>query len=288
MEEGGDGGTAGSAGSGGMAGSGGSAGTGGMAGSGGTTGECTPGESFPSDDGCNTCECPESGLIAEAPCTERECPDRCEPGTFFDLDCNTCECPESGLREEAACTELACPGPCEGLPCGADCSPERPELDGDEDPGLVAPARSVCTNDGRCVPENEAEMCVQPHPCDGLACGESCSPVSQRQPGNDPDNGNEPNVPQRNYICDGQFDCVPVDEAPELDCAAARCEDRVCGEVCGPVRRPSSGNNEADRALPEEPAEAELCNADGECVNVIDPIALMCEEPLLRPDPATI
>ena len=35
-------------------------------------------------------------------------PETCEPGEFFELDCNTCECPESGLRSEAPCTELAC------------------------------------------------------------------------------------------------------------------------------------------------------------------------------------
>ena len=34
---------------------------------------CEPGETFDADDGCNTCECPESGLRSEAACTEADC-----------------------------------------------------------------------------------------------------------------------------------------------------------------------------------------------------------------------
>ena len=82
---------------------------------------CEPGSSFDADDGCNSCECPESGLKSEAGCTEIGCgpnpgPDSCEPGSSFDAGdgCNTCECPESGLKSEAGCTEMDCgpnPGP---------------------------------------------------------------------------------------------------------------------------------------------------------------------------------
>ena len=31
---------------------------------------CEPGETFDAADGCNTCECPDSGLVAEAACTK--------------------------------------------------------------------------------------------------------------------------------------------------------------------------------------------------------------------------
>ena len=34
---------------------------------------CVPGESFAADDDCNTCICPDSGLIAEAGCTKMDC-----------------------------------------------------------------------------------------------------------------------------------------------------------------------------------------------------------------------
>ena len=94
---------------------------------------CEPGESFAADDGCNTCECPESGLKIQAACTEIGCgpgPDECIPGESFDADdgCNTCQCPESGLKSEAACTRIACepdPDQCtpgESFPAGDGCN----------------------------------------------------------------------------------------------------------------------------------------------------------------------
>ena len=38
---------------------------------------CEPGEWFDAADGCNSCECPESGIIAEASCTEMACIQEC-------------------------------------------------------------------------------------------------------------------------------------------------------------------------------------------------------------------
>lgn len=91
--------------------------------------ECTPGTTFRSDDGCNTCFCTDTGIAA---CTLKACfssfPDRlpaealaqsaqrvkrsrtdknCTPGTVFKSEdgCNTCFCTDDG---HTACTLMAC------------------------------------------------------------------------------------------------------------------------------------------------------------------------------------
>ena len=107
--------------------------------------QCIPGETFPAADGCNTCTCPNSGLIAEADCTQLGCfecvedadcgvvgfvcidgacvlPEyACIPGAVFNADdgCNTCTCPESGLISEAICTQMGCADCLEDKDCGA-------------------------------------------------------------------------------------------------------------------------------------------------------------------------
>ena len=74
------------------------------------------GESFPVDDGCNTCTCTEGGLVA---CTKIACIPVCEYNgttyqsgdTFPAVDgCNKCQCLDDGT---VACTEMACPPVCE-------------------------------------------------------------------------------------------------------------------------------------------------------------------------------
>ena len=52
-----------------------------------------------------------------SPCVNGECLDEdevCEPGSVFDAGdgCNSCTCPESGLVAEAGCTEMACEQAC--------------------------------------------------------------------------------------------------------------------------------------------------------------------------------
>ena len=79
-----------------------------------STNTCTPGESFPSPDGCNTCECPPSAKKTDAACTTMGCdPDVCVPGEIFETPdgCNTCTCGADGKRSAAACTEMACTDP---------------------------------------------------------------------------------------------------------------------------------------------------------------------------------
>jgi von Willebrand factor type C domain len=70
------------------------------------------GDSFPADDGCNSCTCMEDGSFA---CTAIGCPEGCEyngqiyqPGDAFPAGdgCNSCSCGDDG---SVACTKLACP-----------------------------------------------------------------------------------------------------------------------------------------------------------------------------------
>ncbi|EYF03290.1 hypothetical protein [Chondromyces apiculatus] len=79
------------------------------------------GETFPADDGCNTCFCDSDGSVG---CTERGCPSTSETcdtpsgpvpwGTDFQDDCNSCTCDEYGI----SCTAMWCDEGCvyEGTP----------------------------------------------------------------------------------------------------------------------------------------------------------------------------
>ncbi|EYF03285.1 hypothetical protein [Chondromyces apiculatus] len=77
------------------------------------------GDSFPSDDGCNTCTCTESGIACtEAACAPITCDTPAGPvpvGTSFPADdgCNTCSCAqlEDGSTT-VACTLMACGPAC--------------------------------------------------------------------------------------------------------------------------------------------------------------------------------
>lgn len=73
----------------------------------------SPGQSFPSTDGCNTCTCVSGGMVA---CTEKACVGGCtyNGATYADGDsfwssdgCNTCTC-SGGM---VGCTKMACTGP---------------------------------------------------------------------------------------------------------------------------------------------------------------------------------
>jgi hypothetical protein len=88
---------------------------------------CAAGGTFPSDDGCNYCECLADGTVV---CTERACTG-CIPGeTIPSPDgCNVCTCADDG---SLLCTEMACGGTCRVCydslgnvvldECGGDCS----------------------------------------------------------------------------------------------------------------------------------------------------------------------
>lgn len=77
---------------------------------------CVPGTI--SEDDCNYCICPDSGLLKERVCTKNDCteipnPIRydkiiCEPLTYYTVDCNICYCPRDGLKNIDRCTKNQC------------------------------------------------------------------------------------------------------------------------------------------------------------------------------------
>lgn len=75
------------------------------------------GDSWPHEDGCNTCTCTENGIM----CTLIHCPgDDCgdhRPGDSWDAGdgCNTCTCTEDG---RVRCTLMVCPDDCGGRALG--------------------------------------------------------------------------------------------------------------------------------------------------------------------------
>jgi hypothetical protein len=88
---------------------------------------CIAGTTFPADDGCNTCTCPNSGKKSEAGCTLMDCNNgECAPGEQITAPdgCNTCECPDSGkISERVNCTEMECPpDECANKACGDTCT----------------------------------------------------------------------------------------------------------------------------------------------------------------------
>jgi hypothetical protein len=98
----------------------GSGGSGGSAGSPqtceGRYGAVQEGDSYPSEDGCNTCSCTGGQIV----CTARDCLDGCfYQGSFYEHfaqfpagdDCNTCHCLEDG---SVSCTMVLC-GVCQDL-----------------------------------------------------------------------------------------------------------------------------------------------------------------------------
>ena len=199
---------------------------------------CSPGARFDAEDGCNVCICPESGLRSGAACTERACADLCTPGTSFAAadGCNECQCPESGRRDDAACTRRACTTPCGGLRCGERCSPDQGGAE-------------VGANDG------------------------------------DQDDA-APDVQEILFACDFLGQCVE-EGGGDLHCGDA-CYQIVCGETCRDLAAPFP--NQMDDAEESEEApgqgfvapapepEPRLCNADGQCVDSAG-AELMCPEP---------
>lgn len=81
-----------------------------------TPATCEPGSSFPSADGCNTCSCPESGLLAEALCTLVPCAlTTCEAcladGMTWQPQASACT--DDCNIQDISCFSEACPGLCE-------------------------------------------------------------------------------------------------------------------------------------------------------------------------------
>ncbi|HIA03146.1 MAG TPA: hypothetical protein EYN66_14780, partial [Myxococcales bacterium] len=150
--------------------------------------------------------CNEDGKCGSGGAVICDDPDACEPGTTFNSDdgCNTCTCPESGKISEAACTEKACPpsDQCDGLACGSKCTLvvacdavcnlkgecvcDIGEVDECEDPDACEPGTTFAAGDGcnTCsCPESGKKSeaactalgCPPYEPCQGKKCGDTCS-----------------------------------------------------------------------------------------------------------------
>ncbi|WP_437604000.1 hypothetical protein WMF28_20690 [Sorangium sp. So ce590] len=96
-----------------------------------------PGDSFPDNDGCNSCYCNEDGSVA---CTLMACISGCTyegvdhaPGASFPASdgCNTCTCDPSGSGN-VACTKIGCHAcePGEEIPAGDGCNTCTCDADG--------------------------------------------------------------------------------------------------------------------------------------------------------------
>ena len=104
---------------------------------------CIPGSNVPAGDGCNTCTCPESGILADANmCTEAGCPDtacqssaECAADEFCDFPYDNCGnggssgtctkrpavCPEiASVAGECGCNGETYNSPCEAQAAGSD------------------------------------------------------------------------------------------------------------------------------------------------------------------------
>jgi len=127
------------------------------------------GESFPSDDNCNSCSCYDGNVA----CTLRFCAQECEyegqtynEGESFNAadGCNTCRCLSSG---EAACTRMAC-APNDPVACqtNSDCDSKS------------YCAKSKCEDmEGTCT--KRPELCTMIYDpvcsCDNNTYGSSCT-----------------------------------------------------------------------------------------------------------------
>lgn len=132
------------------------------------------GETFPSEDGCNTCGCHENGVVG---CTLMACFEGCYYGgnyyeigeRFAALDgCNTCTCTMHG---EVACTEMAClPEECEGglsyFEPGCGLEPGMPRIEA----GCYAPCAGEPCEIGICQQTN-----INPCICDPSTGTECCT-----------------------------------------------------------------------------------------------------------------
>lgn len=202
---------------------------------------CTPGGSFASADGCNTCGCPDSGKKSEAACTTKACVEpECVAGEMFPADdgCNTCTCPDSGLKSEAACTEMACVWlPCDNKKCGTSCEPCDPA-----DPNCPqADQAYACDSKGDCLPDDEAiGTCEDPDQCEpgeSIPSADGCNTCAC------PASGKKSEAVQCTEMA-----CPPYDP----------CENAACGEECDPC----DPNDPECVSLDVEMA----CNPGGVCI----------------------
>ena len=174
---------------------------------------CEPGESFDAADGCNTCECPDSGLVAEAACTEMACTtacgtsDDCGDSEFCDFSYDDC-----GLWLNTT--------------MGGICQP-RPESCTTGGPGACGCDGTYQTNacelQSAGTDHQKYGGCLEPESTSDFRCGDtSCSPDTEHCSisMNDVVGDNEPEfysncAPLETECAQGDCSCVQLDFASE-------------------------------------------------------------------------
>lgn len=119
-------------------------------------GQCEPGSQFPAADGCNTCECPSSGLKADAGCTEIGCVESSGTGATG-----------TGSDGESSAGSVSSDG--------SDASTEATESGSDssgDDPDSCVPGDSFDSDDGCNVCQCPASGSKSEASCTELGCQE--------------------------------------------------------------------------------------------------------------------
>lgn len=193
------------------------------------------------------------------PCEGRVCGDTCTVCAPDDPDCvetavlKACNAGGECVAETPdLCTDPAPEyDPCEGLACGEQCfscDPNDPDC-------FETTVVKLCDEEGRCM-AGEPPECTDPEPptydpCEGRACGESCTVC-------DPAN---PDCSETGVLkaCDPEGQCVA--ETPDL-CGGDYdpCAGLTCGDPCT-----ACDPNDPDCI---ETAVPKFCNAEGTCLGV--------------------
>jgi hypothetical protein len=212
----------------------------------------------------------------------------CTPGEAFAAadGCNTCQCPESGLKSEGSCSAMGCePAPyngCEGLPCGAVncniCDPEDPDC-------LAIGAATVCNVAGECVTgDQDTADCAAGDLCEGVVCDpvepycvDEVSLFGGGQPMCDPETGECGAIGGAPYDCslDGatceEGACVGGALCSGVDCTVpdtAFCEGNIATTTNGVgYCDAATGTCYWDVMQQEDCADAGLVCLNGACVS---------------------
>jgi hypothetical protein len=224
----------------------------------GSTDTCTPDEPFAAGDGCNTCQCPESGLMSEASCTTVSCEpasyNGCEDLPCGAWNCNLCDPEDPDCVPTLATTYCNAEGMCvTGTPGPTECEPADlcadvtcpttpPSCEGD-----VAQngSSSECV-DGECIPAPglPPEDCsAQGLVCEQGACVEGAEPCGDLFCEDVPDSCNGTMVnPGWSRECDvATGACLDGAAEQPFDCAdnGMICVDGDCvmesGDLCAGV-----------------------------------------------------
>jgi hypothetical protein len=222
--------------------------------------EYNAGDSFASDDGCNSCSCDEDGMVL---CTEMACFEGCnfggvvyEVGDWFPAEdeCNECVCLDAGA---IACSETDCSSVC----TDEDCGPKDEEVAECSD-GSPQDWTCVQQDDGNCG--WEVSECYAP--CDGKTCGDLCDPC--------PPEGSCEKLAV-DYVCGADGMCTTGPANCEVTC-----EPEDCAVGGGTVELCSDGSPAPMTCEPNENGECGW--VAGACYNAC--AGLSCGDPCVPCD----